>query len=255
MNNCVDDSFEPLSSLEQYSLDEINLLEVIDPNDLNEWIEDQSGNIPEEQDSTSIDPDDLEEWIELMSCEDEEELLECLLEDDFKEYNNHSNINNSFNENASQIRIIDNISTEKVNSTSAIKDQIAQYQNKLEVSMRKTELSRLQFLTKKRCSLPPPLNPSALNKNLIDFVVGKRKSLTSDLEESRKRLRMFQPDNHILPHTAFFTGRRTSLTPELEKSRNHLKMFGGFKAQHLPTTQLSDCGQPALNNSNNALMA
>merc|ERR1712232_966145 len=104
------------------------------------------------------------------------------------------------------------------------------------------------------------IEPSVLN-NLNDLVTGKRKYLTSNLEESRKRLKMFksQPSQQNAMqryHNDFFTGRRTALTSELEESRNYLKMLGPNKKVQSSRTRLVDCGwQAQQQKSNSALMA
>merc|ERR1712183_367336 len=82
MTSNVDvETIDPLESLGEFSIDEINILESIDPNDLTEWIEDASDSVNEEQDTKSIDPDDLKEWLEVMSCEGDSELLGELQKD------------------------------------------------------------------------------------------------------------------------------------------------------------------------------
>jgi hypothetical protein len=289
MNNCFDETTDPSDCVGPCALDEASLLGTIDPNDLKEWIEYPFKNVSEEQDSTSVESDDLKEWLEAMSCSDETELLESLLKDDVRGVDEQSKIDYPVAKTISQIQSINNISTPIISTDkSAIDEHVARFQQKLEVAMFKTELSRQQFLKKKRFSLPQNLKPSSLTNNLNDFVVGKRKSLTSELEESRKRLRMCQPDDHVLAHADFFSGKRKSLTSELEQSRNSLMMLGGLNVQNTttqlsnirrtsftsehnrsqnylnmlrelkeqtPPTRISECSKPSPNNSKNAKMA
>merc|ERR1712183_359075 len=82
---------------------------------------------------------------------------------------------------------------------------------KLRESMRRTELSRIEILRQKnkinetsKTSTPPPM------MNLNSFFTGKRKSLTTEVEESRKKLN-------------FFVGRSKSLTSELDESRQKIR--------------------------------
>jgi len=292
MNNFFDESDNPLDSIGHSSLDEASLLGAIDPTDLKEWIEEPCDKLSDEQDSTSVQSDDLKEWLEAMSCADETELLEGLLKDDVKGIDEQSKVDFPVTETISHIKSINNISTPTMRTDKfALDEQIATFQQKLEVAMFKTEMSRQQFLKKKRFSMPPNLKPSSLTNNLNDFVDGKRKSLTTELEESRKRLRMVQPDNPVQAHADFFTGKRKSLTSELEKSRNSLMMLGGLNAHSTvpqlpnirrisfrpvvnksqnylemlrqlkeqtppaPAPRISDCSQLSINNSNNAKMA
>jgi len=254
------ETIDPLDALGKFSLDEIKLLETIDPNDLTEWIEDASDSENEEQDSNSIDPDDLKEWLEVMSREDDTELLEDLQQDDFIDLEESSEIPHLSGEMEPQkIDFVKNIIAPK---STELQERIAEYQNKLELTMFKTELSRQQFLKKKSVATnvsstsTTNMVPKVLN-NLNDLMTGKRKCLTSNLEESRKRLKMFksQPQNPIRSHNEFFTGKRTALTSELEKSRNYLKLLGGLNKFETQRTRLIDCVWQVPNNSNSALTA
>lgn len=262
-SNINTDTIDPLESLGQFSIEEINILETIDPNDLSEWIEDESDCVNEEQDSKSIDPDDLKEWLEVVSCEGDKEVLEDLLQDDDKKWEDVSDTDDESIETIPKIDLVKNMIAPTTDNNSALQERIAEYQKKLELTMFKTELSRQQFLKKKRlaATISPTANvkPSVLN-NLNDLVTGKRKCLTSNLEESRKRLKMFksQPPQHAPVqrcHNDFFIGKRTALTSELEKSRNYLKMLGGFNKARNPPTRLPICSWRPQNNSNSAPMA
>lgn len=257
------ETVDPLESLGYFSLDEINMLETIDPKDLTEWIEDASDCVNEEQDSNSLDPDDLKEWLEVMSCEDDSDLLGDLLKEDLKDWEECSDSDYESGESVSKTDFVKNMIAPNIDNNSALQERIAEYQKKLELTMFKTEQSRQQFLKKKRVtttmSSTQNIEPSVLN-NLNDLVTGKRKCLTSNLEESRKRLQMFksqgpQQNPGQRYHNDFFTGKRTALTSEVEKSRNYLKMLGGMKKIQTTRTRLVDCGWRAQNKSSSALMA
>jgi len=272
MTSNVDvETIDPLESLGEFSIDEINILETIDPNDLTEWIEDASDSVNEEQDTKSIDPDDLKEWLEVMSCEGDSELLGELLQDGTKGWEESSDSDYESDDTVPKTDFVRSMTAPKIDHNTVLQERIAEYQKKLELTMFKTELSRQRFLKKKleatttTPSTRKTIEPSVLN-NLNDLVSGKRKCLTSNLEESRKRLKMFksqspppqqQQHNPVQRyHNDFFTGRRTALTSELEKSRNYLKMLGLNKKVQSSRTRLVDCGwQAQQQKSNSALMA
>merc|ERR1712151_1071198 len=264
MTSNVDvETIDPLESLGEFSIDEMGILESIDPNDLTEWIEDASDSVNEEQDTKSIDPDDLKEWLEVMSCEGDSELLGDLLQDGTKRWEECSDSDYESDGTAPKIDFFNNMTVPKIDHNTVLQERIVEYQKKLELTMFRTELSRQQFLKKKLVATTMPstesIEPSVLN-NLNDLVTGKRKYLTSNLEESRKRLKMFksQPSQQNAMqryHNDFFTGRRTALTSELEESRNYLKMLGGLNKAQSPRTRLVDGSWSSQNKSNSALMA
>jgi len=253
------DNFElcldSLDCLTQGQLDDTNLLEKIDPNDLAEWVEDAS----DSGSQGSINPDDLKEWLEVMSCADENIVLEDIADDDLQDFlecfKDTECSGQTANENGcAKFSTADSgTAADKSLDNSIIQERIAAIQKKLEVSRLRTEMSRQRFLQKKSAPLDSSISPTVLG-NLNDLVAGKRKCLTTNLEESRKRLKMLEPHDSIHAHVDFFTGKRSALTSDLEKSRNYLKMLGGLKVQPL-RTRLVDCGWQARSKSRSALMA
>jgi len=256
MSNVLFDNDEtcpyPLNYLRRCSIENLNLLETLDPNDLLEWVDDDS----DSGSQGSIKPDDLKEWLDVMSCEDEGTILKDLLNEDLQEcLESSGNSEYSIYQTSTQADCAKKVPTifDKSIDKSVIQQRIAAIQINLEATMFKTELSRQQILRKKCTTFSSNINPSVLS-NLNDLVSGKRKCLTTNLEESRKCLKMFGPNNHIRKHGDFFPGKRSALTTEVEKSRNHLKILGGFKAQ-APRARRADCGWLIKSKFNSALMA
>jgi len=246
-------SLDSLNCLTQGELDDTNLLEKIDPDDLAEWVEDTS----DSGSQGSINQDDLKEWLEVMSCADESNVLEDIADDDlqdFLECLKDTECSGQTEHVCAKFSTADSgTAADKSLDNSIIQERIAAIQKKLEVSRLRTEMSRQRFLQEKSASLDSSISPTVLG-NLNDLVSGKRKCLTSNLEESRKRLKMLESNDSIHAHVGFFTGKRSALTSDLEKSRNYLKMLGGLKVQPL-RPRLIDCGWQARSKSRSALMA
>jgi len=133
-----------------------------------------------------IDIADLAEWLDNINDEDldatgsEEMFMSCS-----SEVHSPPLPNNTINYNTST-SIGMNLHTDSL--------QVQQYQmamRNLELSMRNTALSRREVMTfRHSLSMKPDTQSSSLER-VNDFVCGKRKSLTTELEESRKRLKEY----------------------------------------------------------------
>jgi len=219
----VTNIIEPLDFLVQCSLQEILLLETLDPNCISEQI----SNTTDNESMLSIDIEDLEEWLDESYAEEDynelkglQECLGSLQKSTMSQQAICPNLkstsvtDSNFRVNTQQINLtekskeINLILPKKV----AIDKQMNFIQNNLERSMLKTQMSR-QHLYK--------------TGNINKTHIGCRKTNNSfqKVMDSRKSLEVVDKIRNMT-RIGFFSGKRKTLTNELELSRNHLKNYG-----------------------------
>lgn len=250
MNNCQhfdsNISSDPLDILFECSVEDLMILESVGANDTPEFDDNLN-----DDDDLSIDPDDLKEWTYEEPCENyksDEDSIDFYLEPNSIKTPTCSNSTVEGVQIDGSMNVYSSISDRLPNRISITSQNLECADSQIDSNGVVGQHAFPQHKSDPVYSLP--IHPSSV-QNVNDLFSGKRNSLTSDLEESRKlfkrlknchqsglagnlvtklqesekRLKMLKTQSSVLKYNKFFTGEQTSLTPELESSRNRLKVL------------------------------